>query len=104
MIRLGRTLAVVFQLAFVLMPVMEGREERVLSAHVEAPRTAPHPGHHPDWCPALQMLSVHGLAQARAELPAFPVVATASAVLAAPRRPGVELARTNCSRAPPASL
>src|SRR3954470_13273067 len=72
--RLGRLLALVIQLAFVLTPMMEGREERLLGAHVEAPRTQAHPGHHPDWCPVCQMLSVHGMAPARQELAEFPLI------------------------------
>jgi hypothetical protein len=101
---LGRALALVIQLAFVVVPMSEGHEERLLGAHVEAPRSAPHPGHHPDWCPACQMLSVHGLAQQRAELPPISTVVGQCAAARATGFAGVELEHTNCSRAPPADL
>ena len=58
--RLGRSLALVAQLLVVLVPLSEGREERALSPHVEAPRTAPHVGHHPDVCPACTLSSILG--------------------------------------------
>ena len=48
------------QLLVVLVPLSEGREERALSPHVEAPRTAPHVGHHPDVCPACTLSSILG--------------------------------------------
>ena len=102
--RLGRILTVVIQLAFVLVPLSEGREERVLGAHVEAPTTAPHPGHRPDSCPACQMLSVHGLTQQRSELPDFPSVRNECGAQWTPAYAAVRLSRTNCSRAPPIDL
>jgi len=58
--RLGRSLVLVAQLLVVLVPLSEGREERALSPHVEAPRTAPHAGHHPDVCPACTLASILG--------------------------------------------
>jgi hypothetical protein len=58
--RLGRSLALVAQLLVVLVPLSEGREERALSAHIEAPRTMPHLGHHPDACPACTLSSILG--------------------------------------------
>ena len=97
-------LAVVIQLAFVLTPMMEGREERVLGSHVEAPRTTAHPGHHPDWCPVCQMLSVHGLAPSKPELPDFPAFAGRCSATYASHQCGVERTQSNGSRAPPISL
>ena len=104
MFQVGRTLAMVIQLALVFVPLAEGREERVLSAHVEGPRSVPHPGHRPDSCPACQLLSTHGIAQERAELP--PVTSAAHCVLAQELQHayGVAVNSANCSRAPPRSL
>jgi hypothetical protein len=65
---LCRSLALVAQLFVVLVPLAEGREERVLASHVEAPRTAPHLGHHPDVCPACILLGVHGRVEERRDL------------------------------------
>ena len=62
-----------------------------MSAHVEAPRTVPHPGHHADGCPACMLLSVHGCPAAAPRLAEFArersVVAPRSVVgVARPRR------------------
>lgn len=65
---LCRSLALVAQLLVVLVPLSEGREERVLASHVEAPRNTPHLGHHPDVCPACILLGVHGTVEERARL------------------------------------
>ena len=58
--RFGRVLVLVTQLVALVVPLAEAHEERALSAHVEAPRTVPHPGDHPDVCPACRLLSVQG--------------------------------------------
>ena len=58
--RAGRALVLVTQLVALVAPLAEAHEERPLSAHVEAPRTTPHPGHHVGECPACMLLSVHG--------------------------------------------
>jgi hypothetical protein len=58
--RLGRTLALVAQLLVVLVPLSEGREERALASHVEAPRTTPHPGHLFEVCSACTLSSILG--------------------------------------------
>lgn len=57
---LCRTLALVAQLFVMLVPLAEGREERVLNAHVEGPRTLPHLGHHADVCAACAVAGLHG--------------------------------------------
>jgi len=58
--RFGRALVLATQLVMLVAPLAEAHDERPLSAHVEAPRTVPHPGHHVDECPACLLLSVHG--------------------------------------------
>jgi hypothetical protein len=58
--RLGRGLALVAQLLVVLVPLSEGREERALAPHIEAPRTAPHLGHRVDVCSACTLSSLLG--------------------------------------------
>src|SRR5690349_12809863 len=58
--RVGRALVLATQLVVLVAPLAEAHDERPLSAHVEAPRTVPHPGHHADECPACMLLSVHG--------------------------------------------
>ena len=100
---LGRVLVLVVQLAFVLTPLAEGREERVLGSHVEGPRTVPHPGHHADTCPACQFLSVHGRTEERSQLSELPQEATGCRVQRESRAIGAELEVVNCSRAPPVS-
>jgi len=66
--RVGRALVLVTQLVALVAPLAEAHEERPLSAHVEAPRTVPHPGHHAGECPACVLLSVHGCPAARPQL------------------------------------
>jgi len=58
--RFGRALVLATQLVVLVAPLAEAHDDRPLSAHVEAPRTVPHPGHHVDECPACLLLSVHG--------------------------------------------
>ncbi len=66
--RVGRALVLVTQLVALVAPLAEAHEERPLSAHVEAPRTTPHPGHHVGECPACMLLSVHGCPAGTARL------------------------------------
>jgi len=101
--RAGRALVLVTQLVALVAPLAESHEERPLSAHVEAPRTTPHPGHHVGECPACMLLSVHGCPAARAQLEEFEREAC---VL--PRQPAAQVATTarnlsNSSRAPPSA-
>lgn len=60
---LTRWLVLVVQLLVVLVPLSEGREQRLLDPHVEAPRTTPHLGHHADVCPACTLAGIHGCAE-----------------------------------------
>ena len=99
--RLGRALAVVTQLLFFLAPIAEGREDRLLDPHVEAPRTKAHPGHQPSTCAECVLLTMHGRVEERSRLPE-PVRAQRASHLAEARLAG-GIARTpsNSSRAPP---
>lgn len=102
--RLGRCLALVAQLLVVLVPLSEGREERALAAHVEAPRTAPHPGYFFEVCSACTLSSILG----RIDEPPRLDDATVRAVdvieptFALAFAPGYRT-RSNSSRAPPHS-
>jgi len=102
--RLGRSLALVAQLLVVLVPLSEGHEERALSAHVEAPRTAPHVGHHPDVCPACTLSSILGCIDEPARL-ADAMVRSVDAIEPAYARTFAQHDRagSNNSRAPPHS-
>jgi hypothetical protein len=99
--RLGRMLVLVTQLVALVAPLAEAHEDRLLDAHVEAPRTVPHPGHHPDSCPACMLLSVHGCPVERPRLE--PLVLERNVV--APLRATSVASRirivSNSSRAPP---
>jgi hypothetical protein len=64
-------LVLVTQLVALVAPLAEAHEEQPLSAHVEAPRTTPHPGHHVGECPACMLLSVHGCPVGRPLLEEF---------------------------------
>ena len=102
--RLGRGLALVAQLLVVLVPLSEGREERALGPHVEAPRTMPHLGHRVDVCPACTLSSILG----RIDQPPGIADAVVRAVAAIePSFTGTfapsERSRSNSSRAPPHS-
>jgi len=99
--RFGRALVLATQLVVLVAPLAEAHEERPLSAHVEAPRTVPHPGHHADECPACMLLSVHGCP---AERPLFGVCEPEGSVV--PRQSAELVVSTsrdlsNSSRAPP---
>ena len=102
--RLGRSLVLVAQLLVVLVPLSEGREERALSAHVEAPRTAPHVGHHPDVCPACTLSSILGCIDEPPQL-GDAMVRSVDAIEPSFARTFAQSARTgsNDSRAPPHS-
>jgi len=99
--RFGRALLLVTQLVVLVAPLAEAHEEQPLSAHVEAPRTVPHPGHHADSCPACMLLTVHGCPAAAPRLEEFSrercVVPRRSVVQVAARARRV----SNSSRAPP---
>ncbi|MEO7457288.1 MAG: hypothetical protein ABIY52_13580 [Gemmatimonadaceae bacterium] len=101
---LGRVLGLVIQLALLLTPLAEGREERVMNAHVESPQTAPHPGYHADACPVCQMLTPVGRTESPSALPAIEASSTRCAATQVTAEAGVLLASSNCSRAPPSLL
>ena len=96
-------MALVAQLLVLLVPLTEGREERVLGAHVEAPRSTPHQGHRPESCPACTLLGVHGRVEEQARLHDL-VVEVETAFVSTPTSL-VASARfvSNSSRAPPLS-
>ena len=101
--RVGRALVLVTQLVAFVAPLAEAHEERPLSAHVESPRTTPHPGHHVGECPACMLLSVHGCPAERAHLEEYE---HEQCVL--PRQSAAEVISTarnlsNSSRAPPSA-
>ena len=102
--RLGRALALVAQLAVLLAPLAEVREERALGAHVEGPRTTAHPGHRPDSCPACILISMHGRPAERPRLDAV-VVQSSQVPPAEPVFATLALRPlSNSSRAPPRAL
>jgi hypothetical protein len=102
--RLGRSLALVAQLLVVLVPLSEGREERALGPHVEAPRTAPHLGHRVDVCSACTLSSILGRIDEPPRL-GDAVVRAVAAIEPSFARTIVQGHRTrsNSSRAPPHS-
>jgi hypothetical protein len=102
--RIGRALVLATQLAAAIAPLAEAHGGLVLRAHVEAPRTVPHPGQQADACPACMLLSVHGCPAERPRIEEFerqPCVVPQASVSHA-----VVLARvfSNASRAPPLSV
>lgn len=102
--KLGRTLALLAQIVVLVAPIAEARETRELAAHVEAPRTVPHPGHHPESCPACVLQSVFGQPIARQQFDS-PVSHVASSVpFAAERSLAAWSSRSNSTRAPPVTL
>ena len=101
--RVGRALVLVTQLVALVAPLAESHEERPLSAHVEAPRTTPHPGHHVGECPACMLLSVHSCPAAGAHLDELE-----RERCLVPRQPAMQVATaarnlSNSSRAPPSA-
>src|SRR4051812_3290927 len=99
--RLGRVLAVVTQLVFLLAPIAEGREDRPMDPHVEAPRTKAHPGHQPSTCAECVLLSMQGRGEARAALPEPTRLQRIPPAADASLAGGVERSVSNSSRAPP---
>lgn len=99
--RLGRVLAVVTQLMFLLAPIAEGREDRPMDPHVEAPRTKAHPGHQPSTCAECVLLTMHGRVEERAALPEPTLLQRISHVAEAKVAGGIERSVSNSSRAPP---
>lgn len=103
--RLGRFMAMVTQLVVLLAPLAENHAERQLGAHVEGPRSVPHPGHHnSDSCPACQLISLHGRMSERAQLPDVVIVVSAGVSTTVSHSSGATLLPSNTSRAPPLSL
>jgi hypothetical protein len=98
---LGRMLAVVVGLVVLVGPVAEAHDGQGLQAHVEAPRTAPHPGQRPDVCPACVLLTMHGCVPKREQF--VPLVERSSAVPATTAEHASQpaCATSNSSRAPP---
>ena len=99
--RLGRVLAIATQLVLLLVPLAEGREERLLGPHVEAPRSLAHPGHRADFCAECVLLSVHGRAEEPSRLPEPAGILGACHIATAMQAPAVEGESSNSSRAPP---
>ena len=97
-------MAMVTQLVVLLAPVAESHADRQLGAHVEGPRTVPHPGqHNADSCPACQLFSLIGRASERPQLPALIREVHAGVPAAASRASGATVLPSNSSRAPPVS-
>jgi hypothetical protein len=93
------------QLVVLLAPLAENHSDRQLGAHVEGPRSVPHPGqHNPDSCPACQIHGLLGPTGERAQLPDVQFAVTASAPTAVSHPIGATLLPSNTSRAPPLSL
>jgi len=99
--RFGRVLVLVTQLVALVAPLAEAHEDRLLGAHVEAPRTVPHPGHHADSCPACVLLSVHGCPAEQARLETLELERHAVAPLRATSVASRVRIVSNSSRAPP---
>jgi len=99
--RLGRALAVVTQLVFLFAPIAEGREDRPMDPHVEAPRTKAHPGHQPNTCAECVLLTMHGRVEERSPLPEPARAQRVSHAAEARLAGGVERTPSNSSRAPP---
>ena len=101
---LGRALAIVTQLVLLFAPLAEGREDRLLDPHVEAPMTRAHPGHQVSTCAECVLLQVHGRTEERSRLPDVPQSQSACAVETSVSLSGVARAPSNSSRAPPSCL
>jgi hypothetical protein len=98
-------LALVAQLAVWGAPIAEGHLGQGLHAHVEGPRTVPHPGQHDsDSCPACSLLSLLGRNIERSTLPDLITEVAASAPTSIAHASGVTRTVSNSSRAPPISL
>ena len=101
---LGRALAIVTQCVLLFAPLAEGREERLLDPHVEAPMTRAHPGHQVSSCAECVLLTVHGRTEERSRLRDVPQSQSACAVETSVSPSRVECAPSNSSRAPPICL
>ena len=101
---LGRVLAIVTQLVLLCAPLAEGREERLLDPHVEAPMTRVHPGHQVSTCAECVLLTVHGRTEERSRLRELPQSQSACAVERSVSLSAVARAPSNSSRAPPSCL
>lgn len=99
--RFGRALVLATQLVVLVAPLAEAHDDRPLSAHVEAPRTVPHPGHHVDECPACLLLSVHGRPADRPRLDLCEHEQGVAPREAALHGPATGRHPSNSSRAPP---
>ena len=99
--RLGRAFAMVTQLVVLLAPLAEGREERALGAHVEVPRTVPHPGQHQVACVECVLLTIHGRTEERPRLADLIRTAGSRQVPHTTQPVGIEAEPSNSSRAPP---
>ena len=99
--RLGRVLAVVTQLVFLFAPIAEGREDRPMDPHVEAPRTKAHPGHQPSTCAECVLLTMHGRTEERSRIPEAGTAQRVSHMAEARRAVGIAREPSNSSRAPP---
>ncbi|MDQ2668143.1 MAG: hypothetical protein M3Z05_19395 [Gemmatimonadota bacterium] len=99
--RLGRAFAVVTQLVFLFAPIAEGREDRPMDPHVEAPRTKAHPGHQPSTCAECVLLTMHGRVEERSRLPEPARARRVSHMDAARLAGGIAREPSNSSRAPP---
>ncbi|MEP6990471.1 MAG: hypothetical protein ABJA80_06025 [bacterium] len=89
------------QLVLLFAPLAEGREDRLLDPHVEAPQTKAHPGHQVSACAECALLSVHGRTEEPSRLPELPVRQDVCAISAALSASGSAREPSNSSRAPP---
>ena len=99
--RFGRFLVVAAQLVALAAPCVESREEPGLAAHVEALGSKAHPGHHPEYCAACILLTVHGRPAERTELPSIERCARVSVPTVAQYAAQAGAAPANSCRAPP---
>lgn len=99
--RFGRVLVLVTQLVALVAPLAEAHEDRPLRAHIEAPRTVPHPGQHADSCPACMLLSVHGCPAAAPQLEEFVRERSVADPRSVARVAASTRSVSNSSRAPP---
>ncbi|HEX6600143.1 MAG TPA: hypothetical protein VF034_12540 [Gemmatimonadaceae bacterium] len=101
--RFGRALVLATQLVVLVAPLAEAHDDRPLSAHVEAPRTVPHPGHHVDECPACLLLSVHGCPADKPQLDLCEREQGVTPLQTAVRAVATGHHPSNSSRAPPSA-
>jgi hypothetical protein len=101
--RFGRALVLGTLRVVLVAPRAVAHDDRPLSAHVEAPRTVPHPGHHVDECPACLLLSVHGRPADRPRLDLCEHEQGVAPREAALHGPATGRHPSNSSRAPPSA-